>query len=145
MSSSDSPAILNVSLSPAILNASDLNDSFKSVSNDNSLVIPMTGLDDSPVLSGHPNACTLWKKRLVAFILLLLLGGCIVAIIHLSIKVEWMASLVGNYSLTVPAVGNFNGSFEIKEEGEVSLSGKLASLKPSSVLWDQTYMDLQMS
>ena len=56
-----------------------------------------------------------------------------------------MDSLVGNYSLTVPAVGNFNGSFEIKEEGEVSLSGKLASPKLSSVLWDQTYMDLQMS
>ena len=124
--------------SPAILNTSDLNDSFKSVS----MSIPMTGLNDPPVLSGHP---TLWKKKLGAGILLLLLGGCIAAIIYLCIKVEWMASFVGNYSLTVPALGGFNGSFEIKEEGKLSLSGKLASLKPSSVLWDQTYLDLQTS
>ena len=137
MSSSDSPTILN---------ASDLNDSFKSVSNDNSLVsIPMTGLDNSPALSGHPNAGSLWNKRMGAFILLLLLGGCISAIIYLSIKVEWVASLAENYSLTVPVLGGFNGSIEIKEEGEVSLSGKLASLTPSSVLWDQTYDKCQMS
>ena len=137
MSSNDSPAILNVS---------DFNDSFKSVANDNSLVsIPMTGLDSSSVLSGHPNAGTLWKKRLVFFILFLLLGGYISAIIYLSFRVKWVASLAGNYSLTVPVLGGFNGSFEIKEEGEVSLFGKLASLTPSSVLWDQTYVDLQMS
>ena len=132
--------------SPAILNVSDFNDSFKSVANENSLVsIPMTGLDSSSALSGHPNAGTLWKKRLGFFILFLLLGGCISAIIYLSFRVEWVASLAGNYSLTVPVLGGFNGSFEIKEEGEVSLSGKLASLTPSSVLWDQTYVDLQMS
>ena len=137
MSSNDSPAILNVS---------DFNDSFKSVANDNSLVsIPITGLDSSNALSGHPNTGTLWKKRLGVFILLLLLGGCISAIIYLSFRVEWVASLAGNYSLTVPVLGGFNGSFEIKEEGEVSLSGKLASLTPSSALWDQTYVDLQMS
>ena len=137
MSSNDSPAILNVS---------DFNDSFKSVTNDNSLVsIPMTGLDSSSALSGHPNAGTLWKKRLVFFILFLLLGGCISAIIYLSFRVEWVASLTGNYSLTVPVSGGFNGSFEIKEEGEVSLSGKLASLTLSSVLWNQMYVDLQMS
>ena len=131
---------------PAILNVSDFNDSFKSVANDNSLVsIPMTGLDGSSELSGHPNAGTLWKKRLGAFILLLLLGGYISAIIYLSIKVEWVVSLTGNYSLTVPVFRGFNGSFEIKEEGEVSLSGKLASLTPSPALWDQTYVDFQMT
>ena len=123
--------------SPDILNVSDLNDSFKSVSTS----IPRTGLNDLPVLSSHP---TSWKKKLGAGILLLLLGGCIVAIVYLCIKVEWMASFTGNYSLTVPALGGFNGSFEIKEEGEFSLSGKLASLTPSSVLWDQMYVDLQM-
>ena len=49
-----------------------------------------------------------------------------------------MASFAGNYSLTMPAVGDFNGSFEIKEEGKLGLglSDKLAALKPSSVLWD---------
>ena len=58
-----------------------------------------------------------------------------------------MASFAGNYSLTVPAVGDFNGSFGIKEEGKLGLglSGKLAALKPSSVLWDQTYLDLESS
>ena len=62
--------------SPAILNVSDFNDSFKPVANNNSLVsIPMTGLDSSPALSGHPNAGTFWKKRLGVFILLLILGG----------------------------------------------------------------------
>ena len=76
---------------------------------------------------------------------ILLLGGSIAAIIYLCIKVEWKASFAGNYSLTVLALGGFNGSFQIKEEGKLSLSGKLASLKPSSVLWDQTYLDLQTS
>ena len=136
MSSSDSPAILNVS---------DFNYSFKYIANDNSLVsIPMTSLDDS-VLSGNPNTSTLWKKRLGAFILLLIIGGCISAIIYLSIRVEWMANHAGNYSLIVPVLGNLNGSFEIKEQGEVSLSGKLASLTLSPMLWDQTYVDLQTS
>ena len=87
---------------PAILNVSDFNDSFKSVANDNSLVsIPMTGLDSSSALSSHPNAGTHWKKKLGVFILLLILGGCISAIIYLSFRVEWVASLAGNYSLTV--------------------------------------------
>ena len=136
MSNSDSPAILNVS---------DFNDSFKSVANDDSLVsIPMVGLDGS-VISNNSKAGTFWKKWLGVFTLLLILVGCISAIVYLSLKVEWMANLAGNYSLTVPVLGNLNGSFEIKEKGEVSLSGKLASLTPSSVLSDQTYVDLQMS
>ena len=58
-----------------------------------------------------------------------------------------MASFAGKYSFTVPAVGDSNGSFAIKEEGKLGLglSGKLAALKPSSVLWDQTYLDLESS
>ena len=131
---------------PAILNVSDFNYSFKSIANDSALVsIPMTGLDGSSELSSHPNAGTHWKNKLGVFILLLTLVGCISAIIYLSFRVEWMASLAGNYSLSVPVLGDFNGSFEIKEEGEISLSGKLASLTPSPVLWDQTYVDLQGS
>ena len=44
---------------PAILNVSDFNDSFKSVANDNSLVsIPLADLDGSPTLSGNQNAGT---------------------------------------------------------------------------------------
>ena len=64
--------------SPAILNASDLNDSFKSVSTS----IPMTGIIDPPVLSGHP---TLLKKKLGAGILLLLLGDQLweISMVHL--------------------------------------------------------------
>ena len=56
-----------------------------------------------------------------------------------------MANLAGNYSLSVPILGHVNGSFELKEESEISLSGKLASLIPSPSLWDQTYIDLQIS
>ena len=125
--------------SPAILNDSDLNDSFKSQV---SMSIPMTGLNDLPVLSSH---LTSWKKKLGAGILLLLLGDFIATIVYLCIKVEWKASFVGNYSLSVPAVGDLNGSFEIKEEVKLDLSGKLAALNPSSVLWDQTYLDLETS
>ena len=81
--------------SPAILNVSDFNDSFKSVANENSLVsIPMTGLDSSSALSSHPNVGTLWKKRLDFFILFLLLGGCISVIIYLSSELnKWLALL----------------------------------------------------
>ena len=131
---------------PAILNVSDLNDSFKSVANDSAFVsIPLTDLNGSSVLSSHPNPGTHWKNKLSVFILLVTLVGCISAIIYLSLRVEWVASLTGNYSLSVPVLRNFDGSFEIKEEGEISLSGKLSSLTPSSALWDQTYVDLQGS
>ena len=53
MSNSDSPDILNVS---------DFDDSFKSVSNDDSLVhIPMDDLD-GPVNSNNSKAVTFWKN-----------------------------------------------------------------------------------
>ena len=65
--------------------------------------------------------------------------------LDLSFKVQLMANLTGNYSLSVPVLGHLNGSFELKEQSEISLSGKLASLIPSPTLWDQTYVDLQMS
>ena len=71
--------------------------------------------------------------------------GLISAVICLSLKVQWMANLAGNYSLSVPILGHLNGSFELKEESEISLSSKLASLIPSSSLWDQIYVDLQIS
>ena len=93
----------------------------------------MTGLNDILVLFSHP---TSWKKKLCASILLLILGGFLATMVYLCIKVEWMASFVGNYSLSVPAVGDLNGSFEIKEEVKLDLSGKLAALKPSSFSWD---------
>ena len=102
----------------------------------------MTGLNDPPVLSSHP---TSWKKKLCASILLLILGGFLATLVYLCIKVEWMASFIGNYSLSVPAVGDLSGSFKIKEEAKLDLSGKLAALKPSSVLWYQTYLDLETS
>ena len=106
--------------------------------------IPMTGFNDIPLLSSYP---TSWKKKLCAGTLFFLLGGCIIAIIYLCVRVEWIASFVGNYSVSVPAVGDFKGSFGIKEEGKLGLglSGKLASLKPSSVLWNQTYLDFETS
>ena len=56
-----------------------------------------------------------------------------------------MANLAGNYYLSLPILGQVNGSFELKDKSEISLSSKLSSLIPSSSLWDQTYVDLQMS
>ena len=125
--------------SPAILNASYLDDSFKSQV---SLSIPMTGLNDSPVLSSHP---TSWKKRLCVIMLLLILGGFFATLVYICIKVEWMASFVGNYSVSVPAIGDLSGLFKIKEGVKLDLSGKLAALKPSSVLWDHTYLEIETS
>ena len=107
MSNSDSPAILNIS---------DFNDSFKSVTNDDSLVnIPMVGLD-GPVISNNSKAGTFWKKWLDILTLLLIPVGCISAIIYLSFKVQWKANLNGNYSLSIPVLGYLNGSFELKEQ-----------------------------
>ena len=102
----------------------------------------MTELNDLPLLSSHP---TSWKKKLYAGTLFFLLGGCIIAIIYLCVRVEWIASFVGNYSVSIPAVGDLKGSFGIKEEVklDLGLSGQLASMKPSSVLWNQTYLDLE--
>ena len=57
-----------------------------------------------------------------------------------------MASFIGNYSVSsMPAIGDLSGSFKIKEGVKLDLSGKLATLKQSSVLWDQTYLDLETS
>ena len=126
---------------PAILNLSDLDESFKSPA---SLRIPMTGLHDNdlPILSSHP---TSWKKRMCVSILLLILGGFLATLVYLCVKVEWMSSLIGTYNLSVPAIGDLSCSFKIKEEVKLDLSGKLAALKLKSVLWDQAYLDLETS
>ena len=125
---------------PAILNASDLNDNFKSVSTS----IPMTGFNDIPVLSSYPVS---WKKTLCVSTFFLLLGGCFIVLIYLCVKVDWIVSFVGNYSVSIPALGDLQGSFWIKEEVklDLGLSGQLASMKPKSMLWNQTYLDLESS
>ena len=129
---------------PAILNVSDLNASFKSVANESAFVnIPLADLNGSSELSGYQNPGTHWRNRLSVTILLVTLVGCISAIIYLCLRVEWVASLTGHYNVSLPVLGNIEGSFELKEEGELSLSGKLSSLTPSSALWDQTYVDLK--
>ena len=129
---------------PAILNVSDLNASFKSIANESAFVnIPLADLNGSSVLSSYQNPGTSWRNKLSLTILLVTLVGCISAIIYLCLRVEWVASLTGHYNVSVPVLGNIEGSFELKEEGALSLSGKLSSLTPSSALWDQTYVDLK--
>ena len=87
------------------------------------------------------------RKKYVLAPFFLLLGGCFIGLIYLCVRVEWIASFVGNYSVSIPAVGDLKGSFGIKEEVklDLGLSGQLASMKPSSVLWNQTYLDLESS
>ena len=129
---------------PAILNVSDLNASFKSVANESAFVnIPLADLNGSSVLSSYQNPGTSWRNKLSLIILLVTLVGCISAIIYLCLRVEWVASLSGQVNVTLPVLGNVEGSFTLKEEGELSLSGKLSSLTPSNALWDQTYVDLK--
>ena len=129
---------------PAILNVSDLNASFKSVANESAFVnIPLADLNGSSELSGYQNPGTHWRNRLSVTILLVTLVGCISAIIYLCLRVEWVASLTGQVNVTLPVLGNVEGSFTLKEEGELSLSGKLSSLTPSNALWDQTNVDLK--
>ena len=126
----------------AILNLSDLDESFKSPA---SLHIPMTELSTDNQLPVLSSLSSPWKKRMCVSILLLILGGFLATLVYLCVKVEWMSSLYGNYSVSVPAIGDLSGLFKIKEGVKLDLSGKLAALKPSSVLWDQTYLDLEMS
>ena len=73
-----------IMFSPAILNLSDLDESFKSPA---SLLIPMTELHDNElhVPSSHP---TSWKKRMCVSILLLILGGFLATLVYLCVKVE---------------------------------------------------------
>ena len=68
-------------------------------------------------------------------------------LIYLCVKVDWIVSFVGNYSLSVPALGGLEGSFGVKEEVQLNLglSGQLASMKPKSISWNQTYLDLESS
>ena len=89
----------------------------------------------------------LGKKKLCVSTLFLLLGSCLVGLIYLCVRLEIIASFVGNYSLSVPSVREFKGSFELKEgvQLDLGLSGQLASMKPASVLWNQTYLDLELS
>ena len=129
---------------PAILNVSDLNDSFKSVANESAFVnIPLADLNGSSVLSSYQNPGTRWRNRLSVTIILVTLVGCISAIIYLCLRVEWVASLTGQVNVSLPVLGNIEGSFELKEEGELSLSTKLSSLTPNNALWDQTYVDFK--
>ena len=101
-STTDNPAILNIS--------SDPNDSFKSVSSD----VPLNDLNNVPELHSH-SAQTSLKKKLYICVLLLLLGGCLSELIYLSIKIDWVISLAGDYSLNVPGIGGFEGNFKVKE------------------------------
>ena len=129
---------------PAILNVSDLNASFKSVANESAFVnIPLADLNGSSELSGYQNPGTHWRNRLSVTILLVTLVGCISVIIYLCLRVGWVASLTGQVNVSLPVLGNIEGPFKLKEEGELSLSGKLSSLTPSNALWDQTYVDLK--
>ena len=133
---------MSYSENPAILNSSDLDDSFRSVS----MSIPMTGCNDNEVslLSSYTVS---WKKKLCVSTRFLLLGGCLFGLIYLCVRLELIASFIGNYSMSVLAVGDFKSSFEIKEDVKLDLGlpGQLASMKPSSVLWNQTYLDLESS
>ena len=136
-SNTDNPAILNIS--------SDPNDSFKSVST----CISLNDLNHVPVLPSYPAPISL-KKKLCISVLFLLLGCCLSVLIYLSVKVDWMISLAGKYSLNVPALGGLEvkRNFEAKEELQLDLglSGQLASMKPkASSLWNQTYLDIGQS
>ena len=134
-STTDNPAILNIS--------SDPNESFKSVST----CVSLNDLHNVPVLHCHP-APTSLKKKLYISVLFLLLECCLSLLIYLSIKVDRMISLAGNYSLNVPAFGGFEGNFEVKEEQKLNLglSGQLAAMKPkASSLWNQKYLDIGQS
>ena len=127
--------------SPAILNMPDFDASTKSVCID-SLNIPMDDVDGS-VKSNSSKTVAFWKK-LLGFILLLILVGLISAVVGLSLKAQYLANLTGNYCLTMPILGQVNGSFELQDKSQISLSSKLSILQPSSPLWNQTYVDLQV-
>ena len=127
--------------SPAILNISDFDTSFKSICND-SLNIPMDNVDGTEI-SNSSKTVTFWKK-LLGFTLLLILVGLISAVAGLWLKVQYLANVTGNYSLTVPILGQVNGSFELNDQSEISLSSRLSILPPSTYLWNQTYVDLQV-
>ena len=107
---------MSYSENPAILNSTDLDDSFRSVS----LSIPMTECNDNDVslLSSYTVS---WKKKLCVGTLFLLLGGCLFGLIYLCIRLELIASFVGNYSMSVLAVGDIKGSFDIKEGVKLDL------------------------
>ena len=89
-SATNNPAILNIS--------SDPNDtSFKSVSSD----VLLNDLNSVPELHGHSEPTSL-KKKLYICVLLLLLGGCLTVLIYLSLRIDGVISLAGDYSLNVP-------------------------------------------
>ena len=134
----------NNTTSPTILNtSSDPNDSFKSVSKS----ISLNDLHNVPVLPNYP-APTSLKKKLCISAFFLLLGCCFIVLIYLSVRIDWIISLAGNYSLNIPVLGGLEVGFEVKEEVQLNLglSGQLASMKPkSNSLWNQTYLDIGQS
>ena len=79
---------------PAILNQSDPNDiSFGSVLSS----VPLNNLNSVPELHGRSeNSGTSLKKKLYPCITLLLLGGCLSILIHLSLKIDGFVSLAGD-------------------------------------------------
>ena len=129
---------------PAILNLSDPNGtSFNSVLSD----VPLNNLNSVPELHGNSeNSGTSLKKKLYPCVLLLLLGGCLSVLIYLSLRIDGVVSLAGEYSLNIPGVGGFEASFKTKEVLNLSagLSSQLSKMEPKAPsLWNQTYVELE--
>ena len=69
-------------------------------------------------------------------------------LIYLSIRIDGVISLAGDYSSNVPGIGGFEGNFKAKEvlNLDLGLSGQLAKMKiKASFLWNQTYLDIGQS
>ena len=124
---------------PAILNLSDPNNTiFNSVLSD----VPLNNLNSDSELHGNSeNSGPSLKKKLYHCVLLLLLGGCLSVLIYLSLRIDRVVSLAGEYSLNIPGVGGFEASFKTKEviNLSVGLSSQLAKMEPKATsLWNQT-------
>ena len=124
---------------PAIPNISDPNDTiFNSVLWD---VPPHNLNSDSDLHGNSENSGTSLKKKLYPCVLLLLLGGCLSVLIYLSLRIDGVVSLAGEYSLNIPGIGGLEASFKMKEVINLSagLSSQLSKMKPKAPsLWNQT-------
>ena len=129
---------------PAILNISDPNDTiFNSVLYD----VPLNNLNSDSELHGNSeNSGTSLKKKLYPCVLLLLLGGCLSVLIYLSLRIDGVVSLAGEYSLKIPEIGGLEASFKTKEVINLSagLSSQLSKMEPKAPsLWNHTYVELE--
>ena len=125
-------------MNPAILDMSDSNTSFGSVLNEMSF-IEMGNVTPK----GSPTS-TFGKtkgKQIGAIVLLLLtLIGLASLLVHLYVKVDYVASMSAQVS---SGLGNL--TINAKVGGDASLSAKLASITPNVTslgsLWEQVYVD----